>query len=1063
LAKKSLLLVDADPRSLRVLEVSLRKAGYSVATCRDAGAALETVDLSTPDLILSETRLPGMNGFELVGALRQKEEHETVPFMFLSSDSSVESKVKGLELGVEDYLTKPIYIKEIITRINLTLQRQERDGLARRTSISKTRFTGSLGDMGLVDLLQTIDISRKSGVLELTNEHLRGSISFRDGQLVDAELSNIVGEAAIYRLLLWNEGEFEIDFRPVRVEQSIRSSTQAILMEGMRRIDEWGRLLEQIPVLDNVFEVSEDELVERLAEIPDEINGILRHIDGRRSLMDVVDAAGQDDLETLTAITKLYFEGIIFPTGRTADDPYDELVGEPEIKAEPSEDLPDEASSSAAEEGLVPRAPTLPPPGDRARANEIGAPTDTDVPERAGVNVPRPAEIGELAPDPPDGTEAASLNDASTVEQTADTPGSDLEIDEAQSDTSTVTAKEDGKRMARKRRGRRSKRAQEARAAVEAEASQESNVIQFPAQARNAVGSSQIAVNDGTVGVEDEVDRAIDQARADATETRKLADAEAEEAAKAEAEAQAKAEAAQAEADAAQAEAAEAEAAEARAQAEAEEAEAKAKAEAEEAEAKAKAEAEEAEAKAKAKAEAEEAEAKAKAEAEEAEAKAKAEAEEAEAKAEAAEAEAKAKAEAEEAEAKAKAEAEEAEAKAKAEAEEAEAKAEAEEAEAKATAEAEEAEAEDAEAKASQPPPSATPSQPPGRKGRRNKKGRKQKKKGRRSRAPAAKPAQDEAVAKTVADKPAESEATDVDAKTVLDMKPVGADPKSEEPRRKKVVTTSSAEIRAVTATGQHQAVAQGFFKEKGKAVEQETWDDLSKSAIPISTGMKRAKYATFAGLLGAVIAFGGFYIYTNVVMPQPAELSGAARPTELTDFDPPAAGDTEDVEPAADTVEEPPVVAPDEPGSEEPTAEEPGTEEPTAEEPGAEEPGAEEPAADEPAAEEPAAEEPAAEEPTAEEPAAEEPAAEPAAPASAEEAADLANQAYRALNRSRNEEAAGLAARAVAADPTNALGWLVLGAARQALHDRPGSQEAYRNCVEQGTGRYRRDCRAML
>src|SRR5262245_25643015 len=191
-----------------------------------------------------------MNGFALVEELRKRDENNAIPFMFLSSDSSVESKVRGLELGVEDYLTKPIYIKEIITRINLTLQRQEREGLARRTSISKTRFTGSLGDMGLVDLVQTIDISRKSGVLELTNDTQRGSIFFRDGQLVDAELAKLRGEAAIYRLLLWNEGEFEIDFRPIREGQRINSSTQAILMEGMRRIDEWGRLLEQIPSLD---------------------------------------------------------------------------------------------------------------------------------------------------------------------------------------------------------------------------------------------------------------------------------------------------------------------------------------------------------------------------------------------------------------------------------------------------------------------------------------------------------------------------------------------------------------------------------------------------------------------------------------------------------------------------------------------------------------------------------------------------------------------------------------------------------------------------------------------
>ena len=116
-AKQNLLLVDADQRSLRVLEVSLRKAGYSVTTCADALTAIEMIGLSRPDMIISDTRLPDVDGFQLVERLRESEDSREIPFMFLSSDGSVESKVKGLELGVQDYLTKPIYIKEIITRV----------------------------------------------------------------------------------------------------------------------------------------------------------------------------------------------------------------------------------------------------------------------------------------------------------------------------------------------------------------------------------------------------------------------------------------------------------------------------------------------------------------------------------------------------------------------------------------------------------------------------------------------------------------------------------------------------------------------------------------------------------------------------------------------------------------------------------------------------------------------------------------------------------------------------------------------------------------------------------
>ena len=146
--------------------------------------------------------------------------------------------------------------------------------------------------------------------------HLRSgsqaaAIYFRDGSIVDAELGTLRAERAIYRSRVWSEGTFELDFRDVRREDVVATSTQGVLMEGMRRLDEWGRLAEQLPRLDTVFEVNADELLARLAEIPDEINAILRHFDGEQTLIDVVDRCAQDDLETLSAVSKLYFEGLI--------------------------------------------------------------------------------------------------------------------------------------------------------------------------------------------------------------------------------------------------------------------------------------------------------------------------------------------------------------------------------------------------------------------------------------------------------------------------------------------------------------------------------------------------------------------------------------------------------------------------------------------------------------------------------------------------------------------------------------------------------------------------------
>ena len=162
MARQSLLLVDGDPKSLRVMEVSLRKAGFSVTTAVNGEDALEKVQISPPTLIISDTKMPVMDGFEFCKKLRTETDLGDVPFVFLTNQKAIEDKVRGLELGVDDYLTKPIYIKEIITRVKILLQKKERGSLERRDQ--KARFTGNLSDMGIVDLIQTIEIGRKTGI-----------------------------------------------------------------------------------------------------------------------------------------------------------------------------------------------------------------------------------------------------------------------------------------------------------------------------------------------------------------------------------------------------------------------------------------------------------------------------------------------------------------------------------------------------------------------------------------------------------------------------------------------------------------------------------------------------------------------------------------------------------------------------------------------------------------------------------------------------------------------------------------------------------------------------------
>ena len=315
MAKKKILLVDADLRSLRVLEVSLRKAGFNVSCAHDANTALDIAKEQTPDLVITETRLGRTDGYSLVNGLKEHPETKAVPVIFLTQERSVEDKIRGLELGVEDYLAKPVFVRELLARVNVVIARRTHETIStgRDSGSLKTRFAGSIQDMTVVDLLQTFEISKKSGRITLKSGSMLGYVWFKDGRVIDAEVLNLRGEEAVYRMLVWSEADFEVDFGPATREDMVDETTSALVMEGMKRADDWGRLIEQIPPLTARYQVDHEKLVDRLAEIPDEINGILRLFDGKRTLMEVVDESPFEDLSTLTTLSKLYFEGLLIP------------------------------------------------------------------------------------------------------------------------------------------------------------------------------------------------------------------------------------------------------------------------------------------------------------------------------------------------------------------------------------------------------------------------------------------------------------------------------------------------------------------------------------------------------------------------------------------------------------------------------------------------------------------------------------------------------------------------------------------------------------------------------
>ncbi|MFN3201045.1 MAG: response regulator [Bradymonadia bacterium] len=434
MARPNLLLVDDDTRSLRVMEVSLRNAGFEVTTAGDGEEALKRLEAAAPSLIICDTHMPGMDGYAFCGQIKGDDRFKQIPFVFLTEHGSTEDKVKGLELGVDDYLTKPIYIKEVITRVQLVLQKHERSSLA---TMERKRFYGSLESMGVVDLLQTLEMGGRSGVLSFEHQVKPAQLWFTEGKIIDAVAGRLTGAQAVYRMLTWEQGSFEIDFSDVDRPASVDESTQALILEGMRQVDEWGRMIEQLPSINSVFHVDYAELAERLSDLPPAVNDLVRLFDGRRSALQVIFDGDLSDLDALAAICQLYFEGVIYE----ADGPAEAsgaALSVPRADISPMEgpvlDAPLGPVQAEAEvKGLVDdlltaaRTP-MPNPGG-ARLQTGGQVPETPAPQiRVHTPIPEPTPAPEVqAPPIPDdaGDDFMSLG-ALATEQEAEAPGDDV-------------------------------------------------------------------------------------------------------------------------------------------------------------------------------------------------------------------------------------------------------------------------------------------------------------------------------------------------------------------------------------------------------------------------------------------------------------------------------------------------------------------------------------------------------------------------------------------------------------------------------------------------------------
>ncbi len=308
----TVLIADSNPDRCRAIGEACAHRGLAVATVDSGAVALERTLADVPELVVAAGDLALIAARRLAEILRANPRTQHVRIVFVGRDTT-----GGLSSGLFDEVLPPeTHERDVASRVEAMLaQRARIDAVGRETSTDH-EVQGQLSQIPLTDLLQVFHMNRRTGELQLSRtepgrRREQGRVLLRDGNVVQAHAGPLVeGEKALYRLLSWRDGSFA--FAPTRVTAAARilTPTRALLLEGVRQLDEWERLRGNLPPLGAkvVLSVAKVELPNAVHPVTQEVLLLLEIYDRVR---EIVDHCGYPDYQVLRTLQTLIDRGLV--------------------------------------------------------------------------------------------------------------------------------------------------------------------------------------------------------------------------------------------------------------------------------------------------------------------------------------------------------------------------------------------------------------------------------------------------------------------------------------------------------------------------------------------------------------------------------------------------------------------------------------------------------------------------------------------------------------------------------------------------------------------------------
>ena len=234
--KKSILIIMKKDDYLLQLIENLQANDFNVIVMEKGKDGFEAARKNRPDIIVTSYNLNGLDGIDLCYMIKNSAKLASTPFVIISNYMNRQERIDAYRYGVDAIVSSSISQQELIVQIESLILNYKL--LTKKSQDPAQSLAGKLNDFKLIEILQMLNMSQKTGVLTIFHDFKDGQIALENGEITFALFENLMGEQAIQKMVTWENGSFIFEKDTVETESNVNKPTMQLILDCCQMLDE---------------------------------------------------------------------------------------------------------------------------------------------------------------------------------------------------------------------------------------------------------------------------------------------------------------------------------------------------------------------------------------------------------------------------------------------------------------------------------------------------------------------------------------------------------------------------------------------------------------------------------------------------------------------------------------------------------------------------------------------------------------------------------------------------------------------------------------------------------